>query len=263
MRIGTGTRVMALSLVIATPALMAPEGDCGQGTTFSRSAAPDIEGTWNIAYDDVVGVEVTLGGAVYTAEIGAQGGTVSIDHEGNPIELELDCEAPAVVCPSEVWTSSVELDQPNARFPHRFWSSVATQGCEGSMVAPEPSECGQGTVNPNCEDLCDGQLVASQRRANGEISEEGDALSLLLGAGIATNGLNCALLGLSVANAELTTTGTAEGGDWQVESIDSGVITVGYAGGCLWAENVDADPELEAVVIGASVVFTTGFSGSR
>ena len=42
-----------------------------------------------------------------------------------------------------------------------------------------------------------------------------------------------------------------------------GVVTVGYAGGCLWVADTDADPELEAAILGASVTFTVPFTGKR
>jgi len=38
---------------------------------------------------------------------------------------------------------------------------------------------------------------------------------------------------------------------------------IGYAGGCLWAGDPDMDGELEAIVLGASVTFQTGFTGVR
>ncbi len=42
-----------------------------------------------------------------------------------------------------------------------------------------------------------------------------------------------------------------------------GVISVGYAGACLWADDVDGDEDLEAVAIGAKLVFRTGFEANR
>ena len=43
----------------------------------------------------------------------------------------------------------------------------------------------------------------------------------------------------------------------------NGEIAVAYAGGCLWLGDPDMDAELEALVIGAGIKFTTGFTGSR
>ena len=82
----------------------------------------------------------------------------------------------------------------------------------------------------------------------------------VMGGGIATNGLNCALLGWSVADAELTSTGSAASGDWEAQTMDAGLVTVGYAGGCLWA---GPSAGRDAVVIGAEVKFTTGFTGAK
>jgi hypothetical protein len=42
--------------------------------------------------------------------------------------------------------------------------------------------------------------------------------------------------------------------------MDAGLVTVGYAGGCLWAGPAAGR---DAVVIGAEVKFTTGFTGAK
>jgi len=43
--------------------------------------------------------------------------------------------------------------------------------------------------------------------------------------------------------------------------MDAGLVTVGYSGGCLWAGAAgDRD---QAVVLGAELKFTTGFTGAR
>jgi hypothetical protein len=45
--------------------------------------------------------------------------------------------------------------------------------------------------------------------------------------------------------------------------MDNGIVTVAYAGGCLWAGDPNLDGQLEALLIGASVKFTSGFTGVR
>jgi len=54
-----------------------------------------------------------------------------------------------------------------------------------------------------------------------------------------------------------------ESGTIRTRLEDNGLVTVGYGGGCLWAGDPNMDGELEALVVGASVTFTTGFSGAR
>lgn len=117
--------------------------------------------------------------------------------------------------------------------------------------------------NPDCDQVCDGEVTTTNREVFGVIAEDGGSFDLLLGAGIASNGINCILLGISVAEADLVNTGSAEGGDWRSVSMGNGTVTTGYAGGCLWVGDPDADQELEAVVLGASIEFTTGFTGTR
>jgi hypothetical protein len=243
------------------PALLGGKGGCG--AVNSRSAAPDVGGEWAITYDDRLGIEVTIGGAVYTAELGAAGGSFTVDHMGRPITFQLDCARPEVVCPSEAWPATVTASMREPRFPHRMWVTLPRQECTGTLVTPAPAECGDGTLNPDCEQVCDGEVRTVTRDVFGVIAEDGASFELLLGAGVATNGINCALLGISVASADLVSTGTAESGNWRAVQMTNGEVATGYAGGCLWAGDPDMDADLEALVIGASVKFTTGFTGRR
>ena len=111
--------------------------------------------------------------------------------------------------------------------------------------------------------MCDGEVNVVERETFGVIGEDGSSFRLYLGAGIATNGFNCALLGVSLADADLDSDGSSQDGDWTAVAMDSGLVTVAYAGGCLWAGDPDMDQELEALVVGASVTFRTGFTGER
>jgi hypothetical protein len=233
------------------------------GAYSSEDPAPDVEGTWEITYGDTLDVVVQLGGAVYTAELGWNGGSITIDHEGEPYTFDLDCEDENIVCPSEVWPEQVDFEQREAEYPHRVWMPLPVQTCDGEMVPAVPEECGEHTLNPECEDVCDGEMVADTEDRFGLISEDGSEMSVLLGAGVASNGVNCALLGVSLASADLVSAGTAEGGDWLGTHLAEGEVTVGYAGGCLWADDVDGDDDYEAVVLEASIVFSTPFTGLR
>ena len=256
MRFQTIWRLACLSPL---PLLMGAQGDgCAAN---SSSPAPDVTGTWSVDYDDTIGVEITIGGAVYTAELGAQGGTVTINHEGQPITFDLDCARADILCPSEAWPRTVTAEQRDAAFEHRMIVTLPTQHCSGPMVAP--TECGFGTDNPDCDQVCMGDVIVSNEERFGVIGENGSTFRLYLGAGLATNGINCALFGWSVADASLDTVGSAEAGDWEAVGMSAGLVEIGYAGGCLWAGDPDDDGQIEALVIGASIKFTTGFTGSR
>lgn len=250
-----------VALVLALPFTMGARGDgCAAN---SRSPAPDVTGDWAITYDDRIGVEVDIGGALYEDEIAATGGTVEIVHDGRTLSFELDCGRPEIVCPSEAWPEAVSAEQRNTELEHRMIVTLPTQRCDGTLRAPDDDECGEGTLNPDCESVCDGDIRVSQTERFGVIGEEGESFRLYLGAGIATNGINCALLGYSLADADLQTTGSADDGDWEAVAMENGLVTVGYAGGCVWAGNADLDPELEALLAGASITFRTGFTGER
>lgn len=253
--------IPGLAFLTALPLLGGAQGDgCAAN---SRSPAPDVAGWWDIEYDDTIGIEVTIGGAVYTDELGAQGGTFTINHEGQPFTFALDCARPDVLCPSEAWPTEVLAEQRNTTFEHRMIVTLPTQSCDGNLVAPEPAECGAGTNNPDCEQVCDGPVTVRDEERFGVIGETGETFRLFLGAGVVTNGFNCALLGWSLADAELVSTGTADDGDWQAQEMTNGIVEVGYAGGCLWAGDPDMDAQLEALLVSASIKFTTGFTGAR
>jgi hypothetical protein len=248
-------------MLASLPLMMGAEGDCGN--VNSRDPAPDVEGEWDIAYDDVLGVEIKIGGAVYEETLGAAGGVVSINHDGNPFEFDLDCEREDVLCPSEAWPGTVFADQRNPNFPSRMWVTLPKQTCNGNTVQPSADECGEGTDNPDCEMVCDGETIVEDRDVFGVIGEGGDTFRLSLGGGIATNGINCVLLGLSFADADLVNIGAAEDGDWEAVEMENGIVTAGYSGSCLWIGDVNNDAQLEALALGAEVTFTTGFTGLK
>jgi hypothetical protein len=260
--VGPGSVKFAFVCVaLALPFTLGAAGDgCAAN---SRSPAPDVTGEWAITYDDRIGVAIDIGGAHYEEEIPASGGTIEIEHDGLTLAFDLDCSRPEIVCPSEAWPETVSVEQRNEEFEHRMIFTLPTQECDGTLREPEEDECGEGTLNPDCESVCDGEVVVTEQERFGVIGEDGDTFRLYLGAGIATNGFNCALLAYSVADAELETTGTSEDGDWEASAMNNGLVTIGYAGGCLWAGDVDEDPEIEALLAGASITFTTGFNGER
>jgi hypothetical protein len=98
------------------------------------------------------------------------------------------------------------------------------------------------------------------RETFGVIGEAGNSFRLFLGAGIVTNGINCALLGYSLADADLRTVGT-KGEDWEANEMDAGLVTIGYAGACVFAGTMTG--ETQAALVGAEVKFTTGFTGVK
>lgn len=246
----------------AMPLLMGADGEGCGSPAFSMTPAPDMSGDWDVSYDDRLDVTIDIGGATYTSEMGAEGGVVTIDHEGQPLMFDLDCSREVVVCPSEVWPATVGFRQDDETYPHRVYLQLPTQECSGRLMRPLPRDCGEGTTNPECEMVCDGEVTVGTTERFGTIDEPGENWRALLGAGFATNGINCALLGLSVAEGNLTTTGSAEDGDWEATATAGDVTTV-YGGGCLWAGDPDMDGELEALVLGASVTFETGFSAAK
>ena len=256
---------MPVAVLALAPAMDSEEeGARGCGALADTTAAPSMDGEWDVEYADDLSVEITIGGATYVSEIGLQGGTIEIEHEGKPLTFDLDCSREDIICPSEAWPTEFTAEHRNSKFPHQVTITLPGQECDGELVTPEDDECGEGTNNPNCEDVCDGEVITGPQERLGVISEDNDYFDMLLGAGVASNGINCALLGVSVAQAEVVHEKKRTGNEgWIATDLENGEVKVGYAGGCLWADDVDGDAELEALVLGASIEFTTSFEASK
>ncbi len=262
---GRGAKRLAWVAVIAgcAPLAMGARGGCG-GPLTSTDPAPDVSGRWAVSYDDSLSVEVDLGGATYQATVPASGGTVHVEHGGVGFDFMLDCSRPEIVCPSEAWPAEVSIEQRDADYQHRMWVTIPKQECSGTLREPAPEECGPDTLNPDCDQVCDGEITTVERDTFGVISEAGDRFDLLLGGGAATNGVNCVLLGISAAHADLVTTGSADESDWTAEQMTNGEVVTAYGGGCLWVGDLSSmDSDTQALVVGASVKFTTGFTAAR
>lgn len=252
-------RSLPLLAIPVLPFLMGAQGDgCAAGST---SPAPDVRGSWDIAYDDVIGVEVKLGGAVYTAELGAAGGELTINHAGRPYTFRLDCSRPDVVCPGEAWPTQVLIEQRDVMHQHQLVVDLPAAQCSSALTQPAPGTCGAGTSNPNCDLVCGGSVTVRTTPAFGVIGERGDSFRLYLGGGVVTNGINCAMLGYSLADADLVTTGKAQGA-WEATAMQAGLVTIGYAGGCLFAGPAP-DGATQALLAAAELKFTTGFTGHK
>lgn len=253
--------LLALTFVGTAPFTMGAKGGCG--TFNSKQAAPDVTGNWAISYDPKLEVDVKIGGAVYHQTLASQGGSFTFNHAGKPYTFNLDCSRPEVICPSEVWPNQVAVDQRDETYRHRMWVEIPVQECAGKLVQPARSECGAGTLNPDCKPVCDGEVTTKQADAFGLIREGGVGFDLFLGAGVASDGVNCALLGVSYARADLVNVGEEETPGWKATEMANGQVKTAYAGGCLWAGDIDQDGKPEALVLGATVEVTTHFSGDR
>ena len=255
----SNTLSLAMLALPALPFLMGAKGDgCAAG---SQSPAPDVRGTWSVDYDDTIGVEVKIGGAVYSKELGAGGGSFTISHQGRPYTFNLDCSRPDIVCPGEAWPNRVVIEQRDVMHQHQMVVDLPTAQCDGALTQPAPGTCGTGTSNPNCDVVCGGNVTLHTNPAFGVIGEAGESFRLYLGGGIVTNGINCAMLGYSLADADLVTTGKSSG-DWEATEMERGLVTIGYAGGCLFAGPAP-DGTTRALLAGAELKFTTGFTGTK
>jgi hypothetical protein len=164
------------------------------------------------------------------------------------------------VCPSEAWPGQVVIEQRDVQRQHQMIVNLPAAQCDQALTQPAPGTCGTGTSNPNCDLVCGGDVTVRTQQAFGVIGEAGESFRLFLGGGVVTNGLNCAMLGYSLADADLETVG-ASGADWEATGMRAGLVTIGYAGGCLFAGTIDS--QNQALLVGAEVKFTTGFTGAK
>ena len=253
------TLYLALLTLPSLPFMMGAKGDgCAAGST---SEAPDVRGTWGVAYDDTIGVEVKIGGAIYNAELGATGGAVTINHAGKPYTFDLDCARADVVCPSEAWPDRVVIEQRDVARQHQMIVNLPAAQCSGDLTKPAVGTCGTGTNNPNCDLVCDGDVAVRTVEAFGVIGETGGSFRLFLGAGVVTNGVNCAMLGYSLADADLVTEGGPNDSSWDAVAMQGGLVTIGYSGACLFAGTASGTDQ--ALLVGAEIKFTTGFTGTK
>src|SRR6185295_3225504 len=92
--------VRAFPLPILAVVAFAPllGGYTGGGCAISsRTAAPDVAATWDVAYDDTLDVELDVGGSVYHASLPPGGGTATFHHGGYTLSFDLDCARPEIV----------------------------------------------------------------------------------------------------------------------------------------------------------------------
>ncbi len=126
------------------PFITAAEDDskgCGGDDEEAAQITPDVTGNWALSWDNNMDVTITIGGAVYEESLGAQGGVMTIDHEGTPITFELDCSLDVVVCPSEVWPAHMELEQRDEHFPRNVYMTIPISECDGQLTATDPADC--------------------------------------------------------------------------------------------------------------------------
>ena len=196
-----------IPLVPVLPMIMGAQGDgCAAGST---SPAPDVRGTWSIVYDDMIGIEVSIGGAVYNAEATAsRAASFTINHKASPTRSTSTAAGPTSCARARL-----------ARRGHRRAARRPAPAPDGRRSPtgdvqrrrsrnPRRGSCGDGTNEPELRSRLWRRRRPSQTaQAFGVIGESGDSFRLFLGGGIVTNGINCAMLGYSVADADLVTSG--------------------------------------------------------
>jgi len=269
-------RIAVLAVGVVGVLSMGP-GRCGTSAQgfFSDLPAPDMRGTWDVTYDNVIDIEVSIGGDVYVGNVTGGHGSMSFTHDGEPVILDLECSDPLVICPSEVFPAEVDFEQRNfANYPHQVHMTLNETECTGDMVLPDPSECG-GETGIDCnEEVCDGVEIEVGVDKPASISDPVPAspivgstpaytIGIALGGGLAVPTANCVLLGMSYADADISYSGTydPEENNMEATALTDGLITVIYTGACFWAAGGAGN--LGVVLLDAEVKFTTGFTATK
>lgn len=245
---------------------------------FSTNPAPDVAGEWDVTYDDSISVEIDIGGALHTGTISGESGTISFNHDGTDVTLDLDCSRSWIVCPSEVFAPSVTLEQRQFQdHPHQVHMQVNTTECVGEPRLPDETagECDSTDENRPCDvHVCD-EVVETTSTTVGTISDPGDTsqlhppfdIRLFLGGGFAVPTPNCVLASISWAEADLEYTGwynvDATEPTMDATGMTSGEITTAYGGACFWFESTEYTEDVKAVLLGATITLRTGFTAQR
>ncbi len=266
-----------VGLVLALVPMLAAPGRCGESAEgfFSEDPAPDMRGTWDVTYDDIIQVEIDIGGVVHQATIPTSGGTIQFTHDGQPVTLEVDCSKPWVVCPSEVWPSSVMFDQPRfATKPHQVAMQFTQQQCTAPRLPDEnQGECSSDPADnlPCDQEICDPENVVEETITRIASISQPDPINPAPGStpdytiGIALNGgmavpaANCLLLAASFADADVLYDGVYDPEEPTMigHQLADGVVTVQFTGACFWGNQTDQ------ALLGASVKLTTGFTATK
>ncbi len=270
--------LISFALMVAAVLCMAP-GRCAQSARgfFSDEPAPDVAGNWNVEYEDDLVVDFIIGGEEYHGTITGTAGSVSFVHEGETYEFEIDCSRDLVVCPSEVFTDTVTLEQRNfENLPHQVHMTVNEVECTGDMVDPvEGEDCG-GDTGIDCADLdqvCDGTMIERQGARLGSISDPIPAdpevgsqpdytISISLGGGFAI-AANCAAIAAVHAEADLEYTGSydPESNAMNGTTMTNGEIVTTFTAACFLVEA--AGGVGVAAVAGAQLRLSTGFTATK
>lgn len=266
----------------ALPMLMAP-GRCGESAMgfFSDDPAPSMEGTWSVVYDDEIAIEVDLGGGeVHYGTVSQSGGVMTFQVNGETIDLDLDCSLPWVVCPSEVWTDTVEFLQPRfAQRPHQVQMLVQEQEClDPRMPDENAGECSSDPADnmPCDEEICDPEnmqvttkstvaSISNPEPPNPRLGDHPDyTIGISLGGGFAIPAANCIILATSYADADIVYNGDydpePEAPTMFATDLVDGVVTIDISGACFWGGYVGTT--VGGVLLGARVKLMTGFTAS-
>lgn len=279
MKKSDGIRMATVMVAFLSAFVCMGPGQCGLGLQrwFSTNPAPDVQGDWDVTYDDQIDVEIDIGGSIYSGSITGDSGSISFTHDGNPVDLPLDCSYAWVVCPSEIFPSTVTLEQRRFQdLPHQVHMTLNSTECAGTPRLPDETaeECDSADENRPCDvEICD-DVVTTTKTTIGTISDPGDTLqrhpdfdlNLLLGGDFAMPTANCVLTSWSIAQADIVYTGDydvdATEPEMMGESLTNGEIITEYGGACFWFEE-DYTGDLRAALLGATITLTTGFTAEK
>lgn len=243
----------AVSGTLASLAMLAgcPKGGDGED---DRPPVPSMAGDWRIAYDESLDIELTLGGTRFETTLGPDGGTFTAEHDDETFTFDLDCSRENIVCPREALPVQVAIEHiARSRF---FSLVIPTYLCDGAPGRCDPDD-------DTCTEVCDGEVTIENRSRPGQLRSGHDAFDVLLDARFVPVGPACAFLGGSVANARVITDGSDDNGDPRAVTMEDGLLTALYGGGCLLVGDPDDDGDIDPIIAGASVKITTGFTGTR
>lgn len=149
----------------------------------SAPPAPSFTGTWDVTFDDALGVELQIGERALTARLDGTHGLLEFRDAGNELAFELDCAAPDLVCPSEVWPAELTLHAAPGQLDAdavQLAKSLAGMGRGDCIVRPGSYLTGEVLSTPGA----DGKQAQAVALTSGRVTIQVDARCVAPNAGL-------------------------------------------------------------------------------
>lgn len=149
----------------------------------SAPPAPSFTGTWDVAFEDALRVELQIGERTLATRLDGTHGLLEFRDAGNELAFELDCAAPELVCPSEVWPAELTLDSAPGQLDAdavQLAKPLAGMGRGACVARPGSYLTGEVLSTPGA----DGRRAQAAALTSGRVTIQVDARCVAPNAGL-------------------------------------------------------------------------------